>query len=74
MVLAGSQDGLLSQAADLAGGGQRILVLAHAPGPLTGQALPPGLRAAAFIVLEERLRSDAPDTIAYFTAKVWRSR
>ncbi|HEV2254549.1 MAG TPA: hypothetical protein VGS06_15270 [Streptosporangiaceae bacterium] len=42
MVLAGSQDGLLSQAADLAAGGRRVLVLAHAPGPLTGQALPPG--------------------------------
>jgi cation-transporting P-type ATPase E len=69
MVLAGSQDVLLSQAADLAAGGRRILVLAHAPGPLTGQALPPGLRAVAFIVLEERLRSDAPDTIAYFTAQ-----
>jgi cation-transporting P-type ATPase E len=69
MVVAGSQDVLLSQAADLAAGGRRILVLAHAPGPLTGQALPPGLRAVAFIVLEERLRSDAPDTIAYFTAQ-----
>jgi len=69
MVLAGSQDGLLSQAADLAAGGQRVLALAHAPGPLTGQALPPGLHAVAFISLEERLRSDAPDAIAYFTAQ-----
>jgi cation-transporting P-type ATPase E len=69
MVLAGSQDVLLSQAADLAASGGRVLVLAHAPGPLTGQALPPSLRAVAFIVLEERLRSDAPDAIAYFTAQ-----
>ena len=69
MVLAGSQDGLLSQAADLAAGGRRVLMLAHAPRPLTGQALPPGLHAVAFIVLEERLRSDAPDTIAYLTAQ-----
>jgi cation-transporting P-type ATPase E len=69
MVLAGNQDGLLSQAADLAAGGQRVLALAHAPGSLTGQTLPPGLRAVAFIVLEERLRSDAPDAIAYFTAQ-----
>jgi cation-transporting P-type ATPase E len=69
MVLAGSQDGLLSQAADLAADGQRVLVLAYAPGPLTGQALPPGLRAVAFTVLEEQLRSDAPDAIAYFTAQ-----
>ncbi len=69
MVLPASQDGPLSQAADLAAGGRRVLVLAHAPGPLNGQALPPGLDAVAFIVLEERLRSDAPDTIAYFTAQ-----
>jgi cation-transporting P-type ATPase E len=69
MVLAGSQDGLRSQAADLAASGQRVLALAHAPGSLTGQALPEGLHAAAFIVLAERLRSDAPDTIAYFTAQ-----
>ena len=69
MVLPASQDGLLSQAADLAASGRRVLVLAHAPGPLDGQALPPGLRAVAFIMLAERLRSDAPDTIAYFAAQ-----
>ncbi len=69
MVLPGSQDGLLSRAADLAASGRRVLTLAHAPGPLNGQALPPGLRAVAFIMLAERLRSDAPDTIAYFAAQ-----
>ena len=69
MVLPGSQDGLLSRAADLAASGRRVVALAHAPGPLNGQALPPGLRAVAFIMLAERLRSDAPDTIAYFTAQ-----
>src|SRR6516165_8314159 len=45
IVLAGSRDGLLSRAADLAASGRRVLVLAHAPGPLDGPALPPGLRA-----------------------------
>jgi cation-transporting P-type ATPase E len=69
MVLPGSQGGLLSQAADLAASGRRVLVLAHAPGPLTGQALPPGLRAVAFVSLAEQLRPDAPQTIAYFTAQ-----
>ena len=69
MVLPGSQDGLLTRAADLAASGRRVLALAHAPGPLNGQALPPGLRAVAFITLAERLRSDAPDTIAYFAAQ-----
>src|SRR5215467_6941700 len=66
IVLAGSQGGLLSRAADLAATGQRVLALARTAGRLDGQALPRGLRAVAFIVLTERLRSDAPQTIAYF--------
>ena len=69
MVLPGSQDGLLSRAADLAASGRRVLALAHADGPLNGQGLPPGLRAVALIMLAERLRSDASDTIAYFAAQ-----
>jgi cation-transporting ATPase E len=69
MVLTGSQDGLLPQAADLAASGRRVLVLARGPGPLDGQALPRGLRAVAFIVLTEQLRSDAPEAIAYFAAQ-----
>jgi cation-transporting ATPase E len=69
MVLPGSQDGLLSRAADLAASGRRVLALACAPGSLDGQALPAGLRAVAFILLAERLRSDALATIAYFAAQ-----
>ena len=69
MVLPGGQDGLLRRAAGLAASGRRVLVLAHAPGSLDGQALPPGLRAVAFIMLAERLRSDAPQAIAYFAAQ-----
>src|SRR5215468_10818779 len=69
IVLAGSQDGLLSQTADLAATGRRVLALACTTGSLDGQALPQGLRAVAFIVLAERLRSDAPQTIAYFAAQ-----
>ena len=69
MVLPGSQDGLLTRAADLAASGRRVLVLARAPGPLDGQALPQDLRAAAFITLTEQLRSDAAQTIAYFAAQ-----
>src|SRR6516225_5240119 len=69
IVLARSQDGLLPRAADLAASGQRVLVLASTTDPLNGQALPPSLRAVAFIVLAERLRSDTPQTIAYFAAQ-----
>src|SRR5256886_10517199 len=70
LVLPGSQDGLLPRAADLAASGRRGLPLAPAARPLDGQALPPGLRAVAFILLAERLRSDAPQAIAYFAAQV----
>jgi cation-transporting P-type ATPase E len=69
MVLPAGQDGLLSRAADLAASGRRVLALAHAPGSLDGQALPQGLRAVAFVMLAERLRSDAPATIAFFAAQ-----
>ncbi len=69
IVLAGGHDELLSRAADLAATGQRVLALARTAGPLDGQALPQGLRAVAFVVLTERLRSDAPQTIAYFAAQ-----
>jgi len=69
MLLPASQDGLRSRAADLAASGRRVLALAHAPGSLDGQALPQGLRAVAFVLLAERLRSDAPATIAFFAAQ-----
>ncbi|MGH2928695.1 MAG: HAD-IC family P-type ATPase, partial [Solirubrobacteraceae bacterium] len=69
IVLAGSRDGLLPRAADLAASGRRILVLASAPRPLDGQELPRDLRAVAFIVLAERLRSDVSQAIAYFAAQ-----
>ena len=69
MVLPGGPRELLSQAAGLAASGRRVLVLAHAAGPLDGESLPPGLRAAAFVLLAERLRPDAAQTIAYFAAQ-----
>src|SRR6266851_3066801 len=69
MVLPGGQQDQLSQAAGLAASGGRVLVLARAAGALDGDSLPPGLRAAAFVLLAERLRSDAAETIAYFTAQ-----
>jgi len=69
LVLAGGQDELLRRAEDLAATGHRVLVLAGTSGSLNGQALPQGLRAVAFVVLAERLRSDAPQTIGYFAAQ-----
>jgi cation-transporting ATPase E len=69
MVLPAQQRDYLAQAAGLAAAGQRVLVLARTGEPLDGESLPPGLRAAAFIVLAERLRPDAAEAIAYFAAQ-----
>jgi cation-transporting P-type ATPase E len=46
--------------------GRRVLMLAGAPDGLDGEVLPDRLDAAALIVLEEKLRDTAPDTIRYF--------
>ena len=69
MVLPAGQREHLAQAAVLAASGQRVLVLARAEGPLDGDSLPRNPRAAAFVLLAERLRPDAADAIAYFTAQ-----
>jgi cation-transporting ATPase E len=68
MVLPGTEE-YLSQAAGLAASGRRVLVLARATVALDGESLPPGLRPAALIVFAERLRPDAAEAIAYFTAQ-----
>jgi cation-transporting P-type ATPase E len=69
MVLPTDQQELISQAAGLAATGRRVLVLARAPGSLEEESLPDDLRAVALILLAERLRPDAAETIAYFAAQ-----
>jgi len=69
MVLPGSERELLSQAADLAARGRRVLVLARTTRPLEGESLPAELRPVAFILLAERLRPDASDAIEFFAAQ-----
>ncbi len=46
--------------------GRRVLMLARAPGGLTGEELPPDLVPVALVVLDEKLRRSIADTMAYF--------
>jgi cation-transporting P-type ATPase E len=69
MVLPAGERTLLTQAADLAAGGRRVLALARTGRPVNGESLPADLRPVAFILLSERLRPDASDAIAYFAAQ-----
>ena len=59
-----------SRADVIARGGRRVLVLASAPTELVGDpeepGLPDGLRPAALLVLSERVREDAEETLRYF--------
>ncbi len=66
-VLPAGEHGPRARAAALASAGYRVLVLAGADSALEREALPPGLRATALVVLAERVREDAAQTIAYFT-------
>jgi cation-transporting P-type ATPase E len=74
--LLGAPDILLGQAPDavqasaraseLADQGRRVLLVASAPDGLADDQLPARLEPTALVVLDERLRPSAPDTVAYF--------
>jgi cation-transporting ATPase E len=49
-----------------ASAGQRVILLALSSSGLHGDELPAVLQPAGLVLLEERIRPDAPDTIAYF--------
>lgn len=55
-----------ARAAEMAADGLRVLLLARTDAPLANETLPPGLRPVGLVVLSERVRSDAPQTLAYF--------
>jgi cation-transporting ATPase E len=60
---------LLQRVSTIAAGGERVLLLAHAPGKLEEQVLPPGLEPVALLTLEEKVREDAPETMRYFAGQ-----
>ncbi len=55
------------RAETLATEGMRVLALAGSPDPLPQDSLPDTLRPAALVVLDQRLRQEAPGAIEYFT-------
>lgn len=61
---------LAGRAAEEAGRGRRVLALASTPEPLDGrdpaQGPPPGLSLHGLVLLAERLRADAAETVRFF--------
>ncbi len=68
MVLAGAPGDapVRARANELAGEGNRVLVLARSAAALDGETLPESLEPLALVLLEEKVRPDAADTLAYF--------
>ncbi|MDA8434572.1 MAG: HAD-IC family P-type ATPase [Actinomycetales bacterium] len=59
-------DAVRSRADGLAAGGARVLLLARSAGEPDPAAGPGDLRPAALVVIDQTLRVDARDTVAYF--------
>ncbi|MBV8949340.1 MAG: HAD-IC family P-type ATPase [Actinobacteria bacterium] len=68
MVLVGvaADDSVRARADELASRGRRVLLLAHSDAPLAGEALPEPLVPVCLVMLEEKIRSDAAETLRYF--------
>jgi cation-transporting P-type ATPase E len=60
---------LLRQAERIAVQGRRVLLLVHSARPLDGEAPPPALVPRAMVVIGDRVRGDAADTVAWFAAE-----
>ena len=67
MILADATVPARQRADALAAEGRRVLLLAHADAALDGEALPAGIRPEALVLLEEKVRPDASETLRYFT-------
>jgi cation-transporting P-type ATPase E len=66
MVWARRGDDVTTKAEQFASTGQRVLLLARTDAALDGDQLPADLHPVALVLLEEQVRPDAADTLAYF--------
>lgn len=66
IVGAGAGAAVRAQAAEMAAEGMRVLLLSRTDAPLEGEVLAPGLTPVGLVILSERVRADAPQTLAYF--------
>jgi cation-transporting ATPase E len=66
-ILAPRDDEALAMADEVTSAGSRALLLASSDSPLSDGKLPRGVSPVALIVLSDRVRPDAAETVGYFT-------
>lgn len=66
IVMEGAGHPCLDRAYAIASTGARVLLLAHAQDAVRRERLPSDLQPAALLVLKERIRTDAAETLSYF--------
>ncbi len=65
-VIANDLPAVMDRVADHAEAGRRTLLLAHCPEPLADETLPENRTPLALILLEDTIRPDAPEILAFF--------
>jgi cation-transporting P-type ATPase E len=60
---------LLRRAEQIAVQGRRVVLLAHSPRPLDGEAVPAAVEPRAMVVIGDRVRGDAAGTVAWFATE-----
>lgn len=67
MVLEGAAwDAVSARVNEEARSGRRVLALGHSDAALSGEELPAGLQCAALVMIEDTIRDDAEETLAFF--------
>jgi cation-transporting ATPase E len=69
MVFTDNSAPVRARADELAASGRRTLVLAHSDSAFAGETLPADLAPVALVMFAEKVRPDAEETLAYFTAQ-----
>lgn len=69
ILLGGKHKALLAKASDLSSQGKRVMVLISADKTPTTQQLPSAIQPVGLIVLSEKIRSDAMETLKFFASQ-----
>lgn len=65
-ILREGYEAIRSQVEQYSANGQRVLLLAYSPNPFRGRELPDGICAAALVLIGDKIRPEAEQTLRYF--------